>query len=121
VAERRAEPQAIAAAVSELARGWVRADYCRPHQILVLTPRSRSKSVLADCETVGDWPLVDYDNRGPDAIAYLSVNRAKGLDSLAVILAGVRPFDQITEPQEQMDFFLGASRARQLLGVVATE
>jgi hypothetical protein len=42
-------------------------------------------------------------------------NRAKGLDSLAVIMIDMERFGKLSTAQEQMDYFMGASRARQLL------
>lgn len=53
----------------------------------------------------------------PGNLALLSVNKAKGLDSLAVIMIDVERFDKLATPQEQMNYFMGASRARQLLAV----
>jgi hypothetical protein len=43
--------------------------------------------------------------------------QSKGLDSLAVIMIDVERFDKLATPQEQMNYFMGASRARQLLAV----
>ncbi len=65
--------------------------------------------------------MVDYLNRQPGSMSFTSANRAKGLDSLAVILVDFAPFDQIEDPMVQAAFFIGASRARQLLGVVHAE
>jgi hypothetical protein len=45
------------------------------------------------------------------------------MDFLAVILIDFEPFEELSADSEQVDFqeayFLGASRARQLLGVVS--
>jgi hypothetical protein len=43
-----------------------------------------------------------------------TVNKAKGLDSLAVIMIDIEGFDKLSKPQEQMNYFMGASRTRQL-------
>lgn len=51
-------------------------------------------------------------------LSFLSINKAKGLDSLAVILVDLKAFAELPDKQSQMDFFMGASRARQLLAVV---
>jgi hypothetical protein len=40
------------------------------------------------------------------------------LDSLAVLMIDVESFDKLAAPQEQMNYFMGASRARQLLAVL---
>jgi hypothetical protein len=51
-------------------------------------------------------------------VSITSVNKAKGLDALAVILVDFRPFGEIESPGFQTTYFMGASRARQLLAVV---
>lgn len=73
---------------------------------------------MANISTIGEWPLVSVADRKPGKLALLSVNKAKGLDSLAVIMIDVARFDKLTTPQEQMNYFMGASRARQLLAVL---
>jgi hypothetical protein len=67
---------------------------------------------------IGEWPIVGIDERKPGSLALLSVNKAKGLDSLAMIMIDVERFDNLATPQEQMNYFMGASRARQLLAIV---
>ena len=46
-----------------------------------------------------------------------TINKAKGLDSLAVIMIDIERFDKLSKAQEQMNYFMGASRARQLLAI----
>ena len=67
---------------------------------------------------IGDWSIVGIDDRTPGNLALISVNKAKGLDSLAVIMIDVEKFDKLATPQEQMNYFMGASRARQLLAII---
>jgi hypothetical protein len=67
---------------------------------------------------VGGYPLLDYLRRGSGYVNFTSANRAKGLDALAVILVDFAPFAELTEPMVQISYFMGASRARQLLAVV---
>ena len=38
-----------------------------------------------------------------------AVNKAKGLDSLAVNMLDIERFDKLSKPQEQMNYFMGAS------------
>ena len=96
--------------------------YCGPDDILILSPHSqKSKTALAKADRVGAWQLASHENREPGQISLLSVNKAKGLDSLALILIDVVPFPQLVADQERMDYFMGASRARQLLAVVHRE
>ena len=51
-------------------------------------------------------------------IRHLSINRAKGLDAVAVIMVGTEPFPQIRKVDNQYTYFMGASRAKQMLAVV---
>ena len=44
--------------------------------------------------------------------------QAKSLDALAVILVGLPSFDQLTRPYDRFTYFMGASRAWQLLACV---
>jgi hypothetical protein len=54
-----------------------------------------------------------------DEIGMLSVNRAKGLDALAVLLVDYGPWQELSD-FDPVGFFMGASRARQLLAIVYT-
>jgi hypothetical protein len=86
---------------------------------LILSPHgTKAKTSLANYSTIGDWPVVGIDDRTPGNLALISVNKAKGLDSLAVIMIDVEKFDKLATPQEQMNYFMGASRARQLLAII---
>jgi hypothetical protein len=51
----------------------------------------------------------------------LSIHRAKGLDALGVILVDFQHREDLEEAQQAMDFFMAASRARQLLAVVTAD
>ena len=42
-------------------------------------------------------------------LALVSINKAKGLDSLAVIMIDIERFDKLSKPQEQMNYFTGAT------------
>lgn len=95
--------------------------FCRVEQILVLAPHQKAKTSLAECSRVATWPLIDHLERAPGQLNLLAVRRAKGLDSLGVILIDFPQFDRLAEGQDKMDFFMGASRARQLLAVLHLE
>lgn len=108
--------------VRDIVIRWISDGYCRADNILVLSPHSQQqKTGLAGADRVGAWPLASHENRAPGQVSLLSVNKAKGLDSLGVILIDLRPFDALADDQERMDYFMGASRARQLLAVVHRE
>ncbi len=108
----------IPARLAEVISRWSAEGLCRPDQVLILTPRQKSKTSLADCQDIGEWRIEEGFERSPGALNLLSVRRAKGLDSLGVILVDFPPFDVIPEGQDKIDFFMGASRARQLLAVL---
>jgi hypothetical protein len=57
-------------------------------------------------------------NRKPGELSLLSINKAKGLDALAVIMIDVERFERLSSAQVQMNYFMGASRARQLLAIL---
>ena len=97
---------------------WVADGLCRLDQILILAPHQQAKTSLAGCDKLGEWPLLEGFQRSPGGMNLLSVRRAKGLDSLGIILVDFPHFDEIAEGQDKMDFFMGASRARQLLAVL---
>jgi hypothetical protein len=79
------------------------------------------KTSLAGCSQIGEWPLVSCVIRKPGELSLLSINKAKGLDSLAVIMIDTQSFDKLSNPQQQMDYFMGASRSRQLLAILHRE
>jgi hypothetical protein len=59
--------------------------------------------------------------RKPGELSLLSINKAKGLDSLGVIMIDVQGIDKRSTAQDQMNYFMGASRARQLLAILHRE
>jgi len=115
-----AVPTEVAAAAEKILNKWFEQGWCRPEQVLVLSRHSQMKnSALKDCQSLAGKPLVNHLDRRADEIGLLSVNRAKGLDSLAVILIDYGPFQTLSD-SDQVGFFMGASRARLLLGVVTS-
>ena len=87
---------------------------CTNGEILILSPHgTKAKTALAGYSNIGEWPLVGFGVRKPGELALLSINRAKGLDSLAVIMIDVEKFEKLSTAQGRMDYFVGASRARQ--------
>ncbi len=115
-------PDQVCTAVEEIIRSWVDDGYCQPEDILILHARTQlNDSALGACDSLGGLPLVEYGDSGigdKKCIRHLSINRAKGLDSLAVIIIGVWPFQKIRQSDGQYTYFMGASRAKQLLGIV---
>jgi len=113
------EPEQTVLKVEEVVKRWVNDGFCQLDEILILSPHStKGRTGLADHSRIGEWPLVGIDSRKPGELALLSINKAKGLDALAVIMIDVERFDKFSGAQEQMNYFMGASRARQLLAVL---
>jgi len=115
----QAQEGKAASKVGGIVTRWIADGFCRADEILVLSPHGeKSRSGLAGREMIGAWKLADYEQKAPGQVSFLSVNKAKGLDSLAVILIDLEPFPSLGDEQDRMDYFMGASRARQLLAVV---
>lgn len=112
-------------AVESILLGWKRKGLCRPDEVILLGLRREAKnSSLGEQAEIFGLNLADYveDQRGK--IAYSGVHRTKGLDFLAVILIDFPSFASLREKgneQAQEALFLGASRTRQLLGVVEAQ
>jgi hypothetical protein len=111
-------PAEVPACVSEIVSRWVDQGWARPEQILVLSRRSRlKKSALRELTQLGNHPLVESFHPERGQIGFGSVNRAKGLDRLAVIVIDFPEWAALPDT-ERIPFFMGVSRARQLLAVV---
>jgi hypothetical protein len=113
----------LAATLSEIIQRWKRTGLCPIEEIAILGPRSRlENSSLAEITTLAGCRLLNFDLRNPyGTLPYLGIHRAKGLDFLGVILIDLPPWPTIlaqNDPARAQTFFLGASRARQLLAVV---
>jgi hypothetical protein len=116
------KPESTAAKLEEIVTRWVNDGFCQVDEILILSPHgTKVKTSLSGCSQIGEWPLVNCVIRKPGELSLLSINKAKGLDSLAVIMIDTQSFDKLSSPQQQMDYFMGASRARQLLAILHRE
>jgi hypothetical protein len=109
--------------VEQVLEQWETSGLCPPTKVLILYERSSiDRSALAGIEKLREHPLQPYlelvDQPNHHSIGHSSVHKAKGLDSLAVVLVGLRPFAELTSPQDRYTYFMGASRARQLLACV---
>jgi len=114
--------ESTAAKLEEVVTRWVSDGFCRAEEILILSPHGTiAKTSLVGCSKIGEWPLGSFVVRRPGELSLLSINKAKGLDSLAVIMIDVPSIDKLCTAQEQMDYFMGASRARQLLAILHRE
>jgi hypothetical protein len=112
------EPGRTVSKVEEVVTRWVNDGFCQLDEILILSPHgTKAKTSLANYSRIGEWPLVGLENRKAGELALVSINKAKGLDSLAVIMIDIERFDKPSKAQEQMNYFMGASRSRQLLAI----
>jgi len=114
--------ESTAPKLEEIVTRWVDHGFCRVDEILILSPHgTKQKTSLAGCSRIGQWPLTSCVIRKRGELSLLSINKAKGLDSLAVIMIDTQSFDKLSNPQQQMDYFMGASRSRQLLAILHRE
>lgn len=113
-------------AVEQIVQDWRNKGLCRPSDVAVIGPRKwlTSSSLGAEACICG-FELADYDEELVGRVSYIGAHRSKGMDFLAVILIDFAPFEELSEDPKRVDFqeafFLGASRARQLLGVVSVD
>ena len=107
------------ACIKEIITRWKKEGLCRPDEVLILHKESNVKSsALGDTRVIGAHNLRDVLEETEGAIRHTSINKAKGLDSRAVILVGCEPVSETLSDFEAYTWFMGVSRARQLLAVV---
>lgn len=113
------KPAEVPKTVASIIERWVGTGLCRPEEILLLSLHGRpERSALGDCGSLGGCLVRDFLKRQVGCVSRTSVNKAKGLDSRGVIMVDFPPFKQLQEPGLQVGYFMGASRARQLLAIV---
>jgi hypothetical protein len=116
------DPAKVVGLVEEIIFRWQKEGLCHPEEVLILHKQS----------TIGRSPLgtrrelcgrnlreVTEPDAPPDSILHTSINKAKGLDARAVILIGLPPLSRWNDDLAYT-WFIGASRARQLLAVIET-
>ena len=115
------EPQALREQIAQIVSVWERNGLCVPEEVLVLYSRSDlAGSVIGQTDKVGGYPLIGHHEPGK-GIRHCSIHKAKGLDSKAVILVGVtNPPNEEISSYDRFTLFMGASRARQILTVLAS-
>ncbi len=92
-----------------------------PEDIVVLSMRGAGKASFEGQTTLGGFPLVPYDPvapRVPGAIRATSVFKFKGMESHVVI---VTDLDQVETLRDRRKAYVGMSRARYKLYLIATE
>jgi hypothetical protein len=114
------DPALVPELVEEIINRWKRKGLCTPEEVLILHRQSEvARSPLGDKRVLCGKNLreVADPEAPPDSIRHTSINKAKGLDARAVILIGLPPFAKASK-DVAYNWFMGASRARQLLAVV---
>lgn len=105
--------------VATIVRRWTEGGFCRPDEILILSLHGRfEKSALSGSAELNGIPIVDFLKRQRGCISMSSVNKAKGLDALGVILVDFKALSEHSQASDRVSYFMGASRARQLLAIV---
>jgi hypothetical protein len=113
------KPENTAVKLEEVVRRWVNDGFCRLDEILnlILSPHgTKAKTSLAGCSKIGEWPLGSFVVGKPGELSLLSINKAKGLVSLAVIMIDVQSVDKLSSAQEQMDYFMGSEPSPPIAG-----
>lgn len=110
--------------VEAVLKNWKDRGACDPCEVLILhLHKDLESSPLGTCTELAGHRLVDYLERdlvgeGEKVILHTSINKAKGLDATGVIVVGLKAFDRIDQPGYQHAYFMGASRAKQVLAMV---
>ncbi len=105
--------------IEEIITRWSKEGLCRPDEVLILHRESNvTASVLGDARVLAGRNLRDVLEDAEGAIRHTSINKAKGLDARAVILIGCAPISETISDFDAYTWFIGVSRARQLLAVV---
>jgi len=110
-------------AVEGLIKDWCKRGECRPEDVLILFPTSSERPGWLNDEKLNAIPIVPDGRTG--GLRWSSVHKAKGLEAQAVILVGFPPRSEVllaTAPAgSAFTWFMGASRARQLLAIIERE
>ena len=111
-----------------LLKRWRDSGLCEPHDVLILHVRKDlAATPLGGCTRLLNLPLVETSaaevesqstGNSKPAIRHTTIHKAKGLDARGVVLVGLHPFEELNTASFRHTFFMGASRAKQLLGIV---
>ena len=112
-----------ATSVNTILKDWCDKGLCKPADVVIIGQRKLlANSSLGSTPKLCGVPLLDFAEDTIGKIGYIGAHRSKGLDFLAVILIDFPPFESLGQGNDNNHaetFFLAASRARQLLGVVS--
>lgn len=105
------------AAVDGIVRHLREAGY-KPSDVVILGPRRRENSLLANAASIGGWTVRSMAQAGANQVAYTTAHGFKGLERKVVIL-----IDAAAEDADEADAltYVAMSRARLRLFVVAPD
>ena len=124
VVELNCPPEDTRELVEQIVQDWKSKGLCKPSDVALIGPRKWLKdSSLGDDAKVCGFEVADYNEDLMGSVSYIGAHRSKGMDFLAVIIIDFAPFEELSADSKHVDvqeaYFMGASRARQLLGVVS--
>lgn len=124
VVELNCPPEDTRELVEQIVQDWKSKGLCKPSDVALIGPRKWLKdSSLGDDVKVCGYEVADYNEDLMGSVSYIGAHRSKGMDFLAVIIIDFAPFEELSADSKHVDvqeaYFMGASRARQLLGVIS--
>ncbi len=105
---------------ARLINKWLERGVVRPHEVLVLHPSSTRPGWLPESGVLDGLRFYSGGKHScpGNAIRAVSINKAKGLDSRAIVLVGMDDWADASQDEHRAKtFVLGVTRARQLLAV----
>ena len=101
---------------------WIGNGKLKPSQVAILGPRDKANSSLAQQNSIGRISLTGDPQRwqANEGVLYATVRSFKGLEADAVIMVDVVKPDSVAYFKTS-DFYVGCSRAKHLLAVLAME
>ncbi len=110
---------AVVDAIRTLLHRYVAGGRLSTDRIVVLSTHNPTRSVLSQHRKLAGFTLVSpEEEREPNHVRFMSLQRFKGLEADVVILVDVEPGKRTSGP---MYLYVGASRARHRLAVVVNE
>jgi len=116
------EPEAIRKKIVAMITQWEKDELCQPEDVMILHPSGSLKT-----SAIGGKTFLTLEKRSVNLVDFFSpkkgvrvssIHKAKGLDSLAVIVLNPARTPQQSLEYANFTLFMGASRARQMLGVI---
>lgn len=116
------QPDARAQSVREFVSDWIGKGKLKPSQIAILSPFDKSKSCLSSISKLGKTNICTNLNewRANNGVLFATIRSFKGLEADAIIVTDV-PNPETAPYFSTADFYVGCSRAKHMLVILATE